>query len=358
MVYGLPYQGSKNTIAERIVDALPKGTNFVDCCCGGGAILQAVAMSGKFKTVTGYDINKAIVGLIKATMIDFDTIDYEHFPAVTKERFYEARESNSTLEDWLIRYTASFGFKGTEYLWGENRVKYKMLLHNAVAASTIEERRQCLRELMVGITKDKLSESDLKNLCHNEQLTNLNRFHEVEKTMKERKSKTKLQVFCKSMFDIPFERYDVIYFDPPYAETTGYRGTEFSQIMFSTLLRVLLSKGKTVFVSEYNAPLEMFTEVANFKKAMTLKADENKTVTEKLFYGGTQAEYEALPGITQQSDTGSDSAIHDDTDDGTEQAVPVGSEPQKGSTDPTDCYWEDDPKIREAIDNLHDAGQL
>ena len=38
MVYGLPYKGSKNIIANRIVDALPSGTNFVDCCCGGGAI--------------------------------------------------------------------------------------------------------------------------------------------------------------------------------------------------------------------------------------------------------------------------------------------------------------------------------
>ena len=30
MVYGLPYKGSKNIIAKRIVDALPSGTNFVD----------------------------------------------------------------------------------------------------------------------------------------------------------------------------------------------------------------------------------------------------------------------------------------------------------------------------------------
>lgn len=333
MAYGLPYQGSKNTIAERIVSSLPSGTNFVDCCCGGGAILQAAAMSGKYKTVTGYDINKAIIGLINATMVDFDIIDYENFPVVTKEAFYEARNRNANIQDWLIRYTASFGFKGQEYLWGENRMRYKHLLHNAVAAPTIEERRCALRDLMTGIVKDKLSEADLKNLCHNEQLTNLNRIHEVELAMKNRKTKTKVRALVGSMFDIPFENFDVIYFDPPYAGTTGYNRGAFSQIMFKALLRALLDSGKTVFVSEYNAPDPEFVEVASFQKAMTLKCDENRTATEKLFYGGTKADYENLPNIStlEQSDSGSDAPVHDDTDDGAESPISVGSEPQAGS---------------------------
>lgn len=333
MVYGLPYQGSKNLIAERIVAALPSGENFVDCCCGGGAILQAAVLSGKYKTVTGYDINKAIIGLIKAVMVDFDTIDYEHFPAVTKERFYEARNANSTLDDWLIRYTCSFGFKGLEYLWGDARVQNKILLHNAVALPTIEERRAALRELMCSIVKNKLSEADLKNLCHNEQLTNLNRFHEVEKIMKERKTKTKLQVFCSSMFDIPFEKYDVIYFDPPYDNTLGYNRQPFSQIMFKTLLNVLVNSGKNVFVSEYKEPAPEFVEVASFHKSMSLEANKNKAVIEKVFYGGTKSKYEELPCITQQPlvDTGSDTTVHDDTDGGTEPAVSIGSESETGS---------------------------
>ena len=108
MVYGLPYKGSKNIIAKRIVDALPSGTNFVDCCCGGGAIVQAATLSGKFKTVTGFDINKSIIGLLQATMVDFGKIDYENFPVVSKEEFFAARDRNETLNDFLIRYTCSF----------------------------------------------------------------------------------------------------------------------------------------------------------------------------------------------------------------------------------------------------------
>ena len=102
MVYGLPYKGSKNIIAKRIVDALPSGTNFVDCCCGGGAIVQAATLSGKFKTVTGYDISKSIIGLLQATMVDFGKIDYENFPVVSKEEFCAARDRNETINDFLI----------------------------------------------------------------------------------------------------------------------------------------------------------------------------------------------------------------------------------------------------------------
>ena len=43
MNLGLPYKGSKNTIAFDIVNALPRGKKFLDACCGGGAILMAAA---------------------------------------------------------------------------------------------------------------------------------------------------------------------------------------------------------------------------------------------------------------------------------------------------------------------------
>lgn len=335
MIYGLPYKGSKNTIAEMIVDALPTGSNFCDCCCGGGAILQAATLSGKFQSVTGYDINKAIVGLIEATMIDHGTIDYEKVQLVTKEQFYERRDRNETVEDWLSRYIASFGFNGMEYLWGENRLKYKYLMQNAISLPTVEERRNALRDFITLVTKERpnLSDDDFKNLCHIEQASNLARIHQVEDIMRNRKTKTKLQVFCGSMFDIPFEKYDVLYFDPPYAGTKGYQNKQFSSLMFKALLKVLVESGKTVFVSEYNSPDPMFTEIWSAKKRMTQDAYKNTTVTEKLFYGGTKEEYEKLSGVAalEHPDTGSDSAVHDNPDGGAEPTVCIGADTTEGS---------------------------
>ena len=181
-----------------------------------------------------------------------------------------------------------------EYLWGENRVKYKTLIHNAVALSTVEERRCAIREFIGLLIKDKLSDSELKNLTHNEQVTNLNRFHEVEKIMKKSTTKTKLEVVCGSMFEIPFEKYDVIYFDPPYYDTKGYNGQKFSSIMFKALLKVLVDSGKTVFVSEYNMPADGFTEIKSFSKQMTQCSNKNIEVVEKLFYGGSKSKYDKL----------------------------------------------------------------
>lgn len=38
MNLGLPYKGSKNTIAEDLVKCLPRGKKLLDACCGGGAV--------------------------------------------------------------------------------------------------------------------------------------------------------------------------------------------------------------------------------------------------------------------------------------------------------------------------------
>ena len=61
MNYGLPYKGSKNSIAKAIVDALPAGDNFCDCCCGGGAILQAAVL---------FDLVDQLLGWISSAFSD------------------------------------------------------------------------------------------------------------------------------------------------------------------------------------------------------------------------------------------------------------------------------------------------
>ena len=51
MNLGLPYKGSKNTIAEDIVKCLPRGGKLLDACCGGGAVLMAAAMSNRWEKI-------------------------------------------------------------------------------------------------------------------------------------------------------------------------------------------------------------------------------------------------------------------------------------------------------------------
>ena len=47
--YGICYMGSKNSIAEEIVNLLPKADNLYDLFCGGGAITHCAITQNKYK---------------------------------------------------------------------------------------------------------------------------------------------------------------------------------------------------------------------------------------------------------------------------------------------------------------------
>lgn len=333
--YGLPYKGSKNSIAERIVQCLPPGKNFLDACCGGGAISHAAYLSGRYASVTGYDINKSIITLLKAVMVEGGKIDYENFPLITMEDFYAAKErwDDGNLNDAVIRYIASFGFNGQDYLWGKDRLAYKYVMQRIVSLPTKFERREALRDfinLLNGV-KIPYDTTEFKNLAHLEQVTNLQRIKMVEEEMERARDSisTTLDFRVSSMFDINFENYDVIYFDPPYKSAKKrYNHIDFSQVMFRALLHALREIGKAVFVSEYENPDPVnFIEVANFKKLSTQSAQVNKTVTERLFFGGSADAYKKLTNrdISQPADLG-----QDDTEDSVCDDTPLGVRPATG----------------------------
>ena len=47
----MPYKGSKNAIAEKIINILPQAECFVDLLGGGGAITDCALQSGKYSKV-------------------------------------------------------------------------------------------------------------------------------------------------------------------------------------------------------------------------------------------------------------------------------------------------------------------
>lgn len=63
MNYGLPYKGSKNSIAAQIIDFLPPAENFYDLFAGGCAITHAALLSGKYEHIYFNDINPGITQL-------------------------------------------------------------------------------------------------------------------------------------------------------------------------------------------------------------------------------------------------------------------------------------------------------
>lgn len=292
---GLPYKGSKNTIANKIVAQFPRAHSFLDACCGGGAVLEAAYLSGKFDRVEGIDIDEGIITLLNAVFRDFGKIDYEHKQLVTAERYKEAVQNRATLEDAVDRFIASFGFNGYDYQWGEKRRHLKYLVHQAMTLPTLDGRRTAFHSFIRDLIKSGTVEGDrwsielseIKNLGHTEQATNLCRLQKVEQVMStaSQSLQTELVISKKSMFDIDYEPYDVIYFDPPYADTKGYDKAKFNFERFHALIDGLVDSGKAVFVSEYKAPTDRFVEVLAVEKQMSQCDHLTKVVTERLFKG-------------------------------------------------------------------------
>ena len=294
---GLPYKGSKNTIANQIVAQLPRAHSFLDACCGGGAVLEAAYLSGKFDRVDGIDIDEGIITRLNAVFRDFGKIDYEHKQLVTAERYKEAVQNRATLEDAVDRFIASFGFNGYDYQWGERRRHLKYLVHQSMTLPTLDERRTAFHGFIRDLIKSgkidgsrwSIELSEIKNLAHTEQATNLCRLQKVEQVMSvaSQSLQTELNIFKKSMFDIDYEPYDVIYFDPPYADTKGYDKAKFDFDRFHKLIDGLVDSGKAVFVSEYKRPTDKFAEVLAVEKQMSQCDHLTKVVTERLFLGFT-----------------------------------------------------------------------
>lgn len=301
---GLPYKGSKNTIANQIVAQFPRAHSFLDACCGGGAVLEAAYLSGKFDMAEGIDIDEGIITLLNAVFHYFGKIDYEHKQLVTAERYKEAVQNRATLEDAVDRFIASFGFNGYDYQWGEKRRHLKYLAHQAMTLSTLDERRTAFHGFIRDLIKSGTVEGDrwsiglseIKNLAHTEQATNLCRLQKVERTMRDasKNSGTELVISNKSMFDIDYDPYDVIYFDPPYSNTKGYDKKKFDFGKFNAMLEDLSKRGKHVFLSEYKCEIPCFTEIFSVEKQMSQCDHLKKIVTERLFYGGSKEQYEDL----------------------------------------------------------------
>ena len=57
----MPYKGSKNKIAKKIIEVLPPSECFVDLFGGGGAVTHAAIESGKYKLFIFNDINPLCV---------------------------------------------------------------------------------------------------------------------------------------------------------------------------------------------------------------------------------------------------------------------------------------------------------
>ena len=286
MNLGLPYKGSKNTIAEDIVNRIPRGEKILDACCGGGAFLMAAAMSLRWEKVVGNDLNPATIALLDAVLIHKGQIEYEHPPVCTRDDFANSLQrienGDFTIQDCVNKYCASFGNDGKTYLYGKQIEEYKLAAEQMLTAGTLDQRRKFYRKFHALINaEDSEDKERLQKLESMQRLQSLERLERLERL---------------DIFDIDYKEFDVVYFDIPYKGTNKY-DFEFDYEKFYDLFKSLKTDLKiNAFLSEYDAP---FTCVAEFEKTQLMAASvgaTKKTSKERLFYNGSPDEYRALMG--------------------------------------------------------------
>ena len=123
MKYGITYQGSKNAIAEKIIELLPSGRRFVDLFGGGAAISHCALLSGKWQKVIYNEYNPLLVDLIKRA-INGDFKNEKRW--ISREDFFRLKE-----KEGYIKYCWSFSCAGNGYLYSKEVEPWKKALHYA-----------------------------------------------------------------------------------------------------------------------------------------------------------------------------------------------------------------------------------
>lgn len=270
MRYGLPYQGSKNPIAEQIVKALPSGEVFADIFFGGGAVTHAAICSGKWERFIINDIDpmpmELFYGAVRGAYRD-------RTEWIGRKEFFEKKE-----RDPFVKYCWSFGNAGRAYMYAPHWESYKHAVHDLlmdgdvvplsrdestilrfteeelipiVSANNSQERYLRFKRLV----KSKLKAAGGKQSENYARLQNLERLQSLEHLQELERAKGfgNLERHCGDYADVPLPKGAVVYCDVPYegTEIKFYSGEVFDSGRF---WRWAAEIGNC-FVSEYRAPI-------------------------------------------------------------------------------------------------------
>ena len=124
MKYGLPYKGSKNKLAERIVRLLPKRTHLIDLFCGGCAVSHAALLMGKYENIHINDIN----WMCPTLFIDALNGKYnDENRWISREDFFRLKDT-----DPYVAVVWSFGNNLRDYLYSKEIEPLKKAIHYAM----------------------------------------------------------------------------------------------------------------------------------------------------------------------------------------------------------------------------------
>ena len=309
MKYGMAYEGSKNKIAEWVIDNLPESDVLIDAFGGGGAITHCACLSGKYKTVVYNELNHLV----------YDTFRKAVNGEYRNENRWISREQFHMLKD-IDGYVAlcfSFGNDMQSYAYSKDIEQAKMLIHQMICSDTQKERRLAWRKLNRYLQENEIDLQKLtpmENLERVERLAkletmqhliNLDRFQSLEKLqrLKQLQSLENLErlqslerldrlqslegldqgsliMINKSYDQIDIPEGAVVYCDIPYKDTGQDYQSGFNHDAF---YEWALNNKNTIVVSEYDMPSDFYL-IAEKDHTTTKSAyGENGKVVERLY---------------------------------------------------------------------------
>lgn len=124
----IPYQGSKNLIARRLMDKMleikPNARYFVDLFGGGGAMTSEALSRG---LLTSYnELDTGIYQVFKHCITSGIPKDWRRW--ISREEFKSLKDENTTYA-YAMRIVWSFGNKGKDYLFSKEKEVWKKQGH-------------------------------------------------------------------------------------------------------------------------------------------------------------------------------------------------------------------------------------
>lgn len=282
----MPYQGSKNKIAEWVVEHLPSAPHLYDLFAGGGAVTHAALLSGKFEHVHANDVTDSVTLFEDALNGNLDKYEPDRFRS--REDFFAEKDANP-----FVRLVYSFGSNQIDYLYGKYLEPYKKAVHEMIYAPTPNERR--LKFMAVVRELERLlpaatTTTPKKIITHQSEEARMRisrikaRSQALERTEKMRRGKIqdmgKLHTSLKDYREVEILPDGVIYCDIPYRGTEKYRNITFDYEAFYDWCR---RQTVLTVISEYSMP-DDFICVAEKERTSSYSAT-NKSLrrVEKLF---------------------------------------------------------------------------
>ena len=311
MNYGLPYQGSKNRIAKRLVDALSPAPVLYDVFCGGCAVTHAAMLSGKYQRFVVNDRR----GWLPAAFQKAIHGGYAHEDRWISREDFERLKST----DAYAAMCFSFGNDTRSYMYARGLEPYKRALHYAIfwrdfapwrelcpetadalaaGLAPIEDRKQ--RRVQAGrfiveslksqlaagtLTPDipqKPIYRQIKDTPH--RLQCLQSLESLERLERLQSLPGALTAHSGDYRELCFDEPGIIYCDPPYKDTADkskdYADTSFDAESFYSWCE---AQKLSVYISEYQMPEDRFVCIAEWDKVTRMAAKTVTHVTERLW---------------------------------------------------------------------------